>query len=194
MPEHAGMGETPPAQLPGPHSAIGAEREPPSLERGDHLIGGPAGAERREHVGDRGGDFCVRVDDREAVVVVDEPDREMEAELAPLGRGPFRTVEPPHQEAQFRLAHRSLQAQQEAVVEVRQVVDAIGVDHQRVGQSGQLQQTRQVRRRAGQAGHLEAEDGPDLAQADPADQILEPAAVVGRAPRQTQVGVDHLDP
>src|SRR5664279_580956 len=49
-----------------------------------------------------------------------------------------------------------------------------------------------LRRRAGQAGYLEAEDGSDLAQTDSADQVLEPAAVVRGAPRQAQIRVDHL--
>ena len=110
------------------------------MNAADHLIGRPAGAERGEDVGDRGVHLGVRVDDRVAVVVVDVPDRQREAQLATLRRGPFGALEPPGQEVQLGLGHWFLQAQQEPVVEVGQVVDAIGVDDQRVGQAGQLQQ------------------------------------------------------
>jgi hypothetical protein len=38
---------------------------------------------------------------------------------------------------------------------------------------------RKVSRRAGQAGHLQAEDGTDLRQAHPTDQVFEPRTVIG---------------
>jgi hypothetical protein len=69
------MGEASPTQLTGPHPAVGAQREPAALERGDHLVGGPGGAEHGEHVAHCCLHLGVRVDDRGALVVVDEPDR-----------------------------------------------------------------------------------------------------------------------
>ena len=52
-PEHPGVGEPSPAQLAGPHPAIGAQRESSPLERRHDLIGRPAGTERGEEVSDR---------------------------------------------------------------------------------------------------------------------------------------------
>ena len=100
-PQHPGMGEPAPAQLTGPHPAVGAQRETPPLERGHDLIGGPAGAERGEHVGHRRLDLAVRVDDRGALVVVDEADRQREAQLAPLRRGSLGALQPAGEEVQL---------------------------------------------------------------------------------------------
>ena len=72
----------------------------------------------------------VRVDDGVALVVVDEADRQRETQLASLGRGPLGSLEPPGQEVQLGFGHGALQAEQEPVVEVGQVVDAVGVDDQ----------------------------------------------------------------
>ncbi len=138
------MGEPPPAQLAGPHPAVGAQREPPALERGDHLIGRPAGPEGGEHVSHRRLDLGVGVDHGVAVVVVDEPDRQREAQLPPAGGGTFGALQAAGQEVQLGLRHRPLEPQQQTIVEVRQVVDPVGVDDQGVGQAGQLQQAGQV--------------------------------------------------
>jgi hypothetical protein len=108
---------------------VGAQREASSLKRGHDLVGGPAGAEGGEQVGDRGRHLRVRVHHRGALVVVDIADRQREAQLAPLRRGPLGALEPAGQQVQLGLAHRALQAQQQPVVEVGQVVDAVGVDH-----------------------------------------------------------------
>ncbi len=60
-----------PAQLPGPGSAVGAQREAPVGERGDHTVGRAARGEGGEQVTDRGLDLGVGVDDDLAGVVVD---------------------------------------------------------------------------------------------------------------------------
>ena len=91
------------------------------------------------------------------------------------------------------LAHLALESQQEPVVDVGQVIDAVVVDDQGVSEAGQLQQAGQVRVGAGKPGDLQPEHRPDLAQAHPGDQLLEPFPVAGAAPGQAQVGVDHLD-
>ena len=77
--EHPGVGQPAPAQLAGPHPAVGAQREASTLERGHHLVGGPAAAEGGEQVGHRGLHLGVRVHHRGAIVVVDVADRQREA-------------------------------------------------------------------------------------------------------------------
>jgi hypothetical protein len=71
------------------------------LNAGDDLIRGPAGPERGEHVADGGLDLDVRVDDRDALVVVDEPDRQRETQLAAFGGRPLGTLEPTGKEMQL---------------------------------------------------------------------------------------------
>ena len=128
-----------------------------------------------------------------SVVVVDQPDGQRDAQLAAAGGGPLGLVHPAGQPVELCLAHLALEAQQEPVVDVGQVIDAVVVDDQGVGQAGQLQQAGQVRVGAGKPGDLQPEHRPDLAQAHPGDQVLEPVPVAGAAPGQAQVGVDHLD-
>ena len=57
-----------------------------------------------------------------------------------------------------------------------QVVDPVGVDHQRVGQPAVLKQPLGLGARARQPRDLKAEDRADLTQAHARDQLLEPPA------------------
>jgi hypothetical protein len=180
-PGRADMGEPAPAQLPGPHSAVGSARETPPSERPGHPVGRAGLRERGEYIADRGGDLGVRVDNDLAVLVVDEPDRQRHAQLTPGRGGSFGLLQPAGQPVQLGLRHLALHAQQQPVVDVAQVIDAVVVDHQGVGQAGQFQQAGQVGVGAGQPGDLETEHRPDLAQTHPGDQRLEPVAVRGAA-------------
>ena len=102
-PGRAGMGESAPAQLPGPRPAVGAARESASGERAGHAVGGAGLGERGEHIADRGGDLGVGVDDDLAVVVVDEPDRQRHPQLAAGRGGPFGLLQPAGQPVQLGL-------------------------------------------------------------------------------------------
>src|SRR6266511_499230 len=99
-------------------------------------------------------------------------------ELHPRHRSSSRRVHSQRAPSR-RTAHRALQPQQQPVVEVGQLVNAVSIDHQRVDEPSQLQQAGQVGRRAGQARHLQAENGADLAQAHPPHQLLVTRAVLG---------------
>jgi hypothetical protein len=192
-PGSTGMGEPAPPQLPGPHPAIGAARETPAGERPGHPVSRPGGGERGEHVADHGGDLLVRVDDHGVLVVVDEPDRQRDAQLAAAGGSPLGLVHPAGQPVQLCFAHLALKPEKEPVVDVGQLIDAVAVDDQGGCQAGQLQQAGQVGVGAGKPGDLQPEHRPDLAQAHPGDQLLEPFPVAGAAAGQAQVGVDDLD-
>ena len=192
-PGGAGVGEPAPPQLPGPCPAVGAAREPPPGERPGHPVGRPGGGERGEHVADRGGDLLIRIDGHAAVIVVDQADRQRDAQLAAPGGGLLGLVHPAGQPVELCFRHLALESQQQPVVDVGQVIDAVVVDDQGGCQAGQFQQAGQVRVGAGKPGDFQAEHRPDLAQADPGDQVLEPVAVRCRAPGQAQVGIDHLD-
>jgi len=163
------VGQPAPAQLPGPHPAVGTAREPPPGERPGHPVSRPGGGERGEHVTDRGGDLLIRIDDHHAVIVIDQPDRQRDAQLAAARGGPLGLVHPAGQPVQLSLAHLALEAQQQPVVDIGQVVNTVVVDDQGRGQAGQLQQPGEVGVGPGQAGDLQAEHRPDLAQAHPGD-------------------------
>ena len=192
-PQHPGVGELAPAQLPRPRAAVGAQREPPARERGDHPVGRPARGERREHVPDRGLDPGIGVDHDIPGVVVDQPDRQRGAQLAAPGRSALVRLQPLGHHVQFHFSHGALEPQDDAVVHVGGIVDAVGVDQQRAGDPGEFRQPGHVGIGPGQPGDLDAEDRPDLAGADPGDQVGE--SLPGHPPLagDPQVGVDHLD-
>lgn len=65
-----------------------------------------------EYVGDSRLHLTVGVDDGVALVVVDEPDGQREAQLSPLGRGSLGTLKATGEEVQLGLGHGALQAEQ----------------------------------------------------------------------------------
>ena len=185
-PQRPGVRQPAPSQLPGPDPPIGPQREPPPNERGHHLERRAARGERGEDVPDGPLHLLIRVDHADTLVVVAVADRQRETQLAAFGRGPFRALQPARQQVQLTLGHTALQPEQEAVVDVREIVDTVGVHQQRIRQTGQLQQAGEVRRRAGQPGHLQPEDRPDLAQTHLGHQVAEALAVGTEPPGHPQ--------
>ena len=79
----------------------------------------------------------------------------------------------------FCLRHCRLQAKQKPVVEKVEVVGAIGIHNQGVGDATKLQETLEVRGAPRQTRDFESEDSSNAAQADTADDILEADAPRG---------------
>ena len=77
----------------------------------------------------------------------------------------------------FGFAHRALQTQQETIVEVCRIVDAVFIQDQRVSQRTDLQQAMPVHRVAGQARDFQAQHDSGPAQTDLAHQPLESFAI-----------------
>jgi hypothetical protein len=94
---------------------------------------------------------------------------------------------------QLRFAHRPLQAQQQAIVEVSRIVNTVLVENQRAGERSEFQQTMPVGIVARQAGYLQAEYDARVTQRYFADQMLESVAVLGVCAGDTQVSVDRVD-
>jgi hypothetical protein len=185
------VGQAIPTDLAGPSSAICSSREGPVMEGADHAIGGAGGRERAEHVGHRSTDLLVGINHDLASIVVDVAGRERTTKFSAASGGLPGLLQTARQDVQLGLGHRSLQAQEEPVVEVPQVVDAIAIDDQGIGQVAELEQSLEVGGVAGQARHLEAQDGTYLAHADPAHQVLEAWPKRRAATRETEVAVDH---
>ncbi len=123
---------------------------------------------------------------------MDVADRQRGAQLAAQGGGALGLVQPPGHHVQLHLPHGALEAQQHPIVDIGGVVDAVWVDQQGCRDPGELHQPGHVGVAAGQPGDLDPKDRPDLAPADPHDQLVEPFP--GHAPPagDPQVGVDHL--
>jgi hypothetical protein len=161
-----------PPQLARPRPAPRALREPPALERAKHPIRRAGLQERGEHVSDRRLHLLIRVDDRQAVLVIDETDRESEAQLAALRRRALGALQPAGHHVQLSLRHLRLEPQQQPIVEVLQVIDPVSVQHQGVGQRAELKQPQEVRVVARQPRDLQPKDRADLPQTHPRDQLL----------------------
>ena len=168
--------EAAPAQLARPRAAVGAAREPPAGEHADHAVGRAGLPKRFEHVGDCCLHLLVGVDDRVGLGVVDQADRQRETQLAALGRVALGALQPHPHHVQLGLRELTLDPEDQLIVEIPEVVDPIGVDHQRVGQPAVLKQPLRLRRGARQPRDLQAEDRADLTQANARDQLLEPPA------------------
>ena len=119
--------------------------------------------------------------------VVDEPDRQRRLQLAAARLGQDAALQAGADEVQLGLAHRAFEAEQQPVVEVAGVVEAVLVADQRPGERADLEQPVPVGVVAGQARDLEAEHDPGLAQADLGDQALE-ALAAGRRGARTGPG------
>lgn len=183
-----------PPQLARPRAAVCAAGEAPVLEDADDAVRRAGLNERLEQIADRCLDLLVGVDDRLALVVVEEADREREVQLAALGRVTLGALQPHRHHVQLGLRELPFDAEYELIVEIPQVVDPVGVDHQRVGQPAVLKQPLGLRARARQPRDLKPEDRADLAQAHATDQLLIPPARLRVAARDAEIAVDGQDP
>lgn len=89
--------------------------------------------------------------------------------------------------------HRALEAEQQAIIEVRRIVDAVFIENQGLGEGAHLQQPMPVARVPGQARHLQAQHDADARHPHFAHQLLEALAIGDRCGRLPLVAVDHDD-
>jgi hypothetical protein len=118
-------------------------------------------------------DMCIRVQYDVTDGVIDKPHREGTAVLASVGLGGDSTAQPRLEHMKFRLAHRTFQTEQEAVIECRRVVDSVFVKDKRIGESTYLQQAVPVSVVPRQAGDLKPHDNAGLSHPHVGDQLLE---------------------
>src|SRR3954466_3984670 len=97
--------------------------------------GGGAGAlEGAEQHANGALDACVGIEPDALVRIVDESDRQPHPELAALGLVEDPAAQPRAQYVELGFTHRALEAEQQAVVEVRRVVHAVLIEDQRARQ------------------------------------------------------------
>src|SRR5207249_5608574 len=132
--------ELPPEDLALGRSRPRAPRKgEPLRAEGLHRRGGRAGApEGREEEADGLLDLLVGVEDHAVVRVVAEADGQRRLELAAARLVEDAAPQPRPEDMQLRLTHRALEAEQEPVVEVRRIVDAILVEDEGVRERADL--------------------------------------------------------
>ena len=171
----------------------GGEAQPLAVE-GLHDGARRAGAlEGGEQVAERLLDALVGVERDLAGGVGDEPDRQRQRQLAAAGLGEDAPAQARAQEVQLRLRHLPLEPEQQPVVELARVVEAVLVQDQRLGERADLEQPVPIGVVAGEAGDLEPEHDPGPADPDLPDEALEALAVGGGGARAALVLVDHDD-
>ena len=178
----AGIGDL----LQRPAQALLAQPQPGGPHR-------PARCELPEYGPQDAGDGLVGVEaDLPVSLTPDQAHGKPAAQLAAGGLVPDPAFQPRTQHMQLTLGHDALHAQDEPVVEQRRMVDAISIGNQRVAHPGQVQPVpgRVIPR---QAGGLQRQDDPDLAECDLRDHALEPVPLPGHRPGDAQVAVDDPD-
>ena len=160
----------------------------------DHLTGRAHAREGLEEVGDRLPDLRVGVEDDVAGRVVDKARGQRAAILAAPDLVEDPAAQSRLEDVQLGLAHRSLQPEQQAVVEVRWIVHAILVEDQRVGERADLQQPVPVGVVPRQTRDLEPHDDARAPHAHLGDQALKALAPSRRGARLALIAVDDDDP
>ena len=107
------------------------------------------------------------------LAIPDVTDRNGNAELATRRLGACGLQHASAQHTEFKLADRSLHAEQQAIVGVTGIIDAILIDHSRFGEAAQLQQMVPIPAIASDPRRLEAKYRSDLASTQPSDKPLE---------------------
>lgn len=186
----------PPDQLPlvrpsaQPHPQLDAVVDQPAQHPMQRAELGELGKHQPHHRLDLLVGIQRRLSRRAAHIAGRQPDGQLSSPRLGLLAGQHPLLE----QVQLGLAHRPLQPQQQPVVVVHRVVDAIGVGQQRTRQRAQLQQLIPVGARAGQPRHLNAQHQPHMAHSDLGDQPTEPHPAGSAGPGFTEILIDHQHP
>ena len=116
-----------------------------------------------------------------------------ERELAAAGLSQLTFVQALLEHVQLRLAHGSFEAEEQAVVVLGGIVDAVEVRDQGRKKRADLQELMPVLRRARKTGHLHAQDEPHVVEADLRNQPRESLPAFGAASGFTQILIDDED-
>src|SRR5262249_31434027 len=102
--------------------------------------------------------------DLTVLIAPDEADREATPELAASCLIANAAVEARAQHMQLGLAHRAFETEQQAVVEERRMIDAVGIADQCVGETRQIDEPVPIGVIAGEPRDLEAEHETDTCE------------------------------
>ena len=138
-------------------------------------------------------DLRIRVEDHPTLAVVREADGQGRLELSAPGLAEHASAQPGSQHVELGFGHRALEPEEQPIVEVARVVDAVFIEDERIGEGADLEQAMPVGRVAGQAGDLEAHHQAGPAHAHFRDQMLEAFALDGRGSGLALVAVDDDD-
>ena len=128
-----------------------------------------------------------------AARVAHETDRQGERKLAPLGFGDQAGRQAAADGMQFELGYGPLETEQQATIGAAGIVDPVAIGDQAAAQPANVEERIPIGAVAREPRHVDRQDQPDLAEPDPADELLEAAAPRGRGAAQAEIGIDHVD-
>ena len=168
--------------------AFGAEPEPDPACRAE--LG-----EALEDRADGAGDGLIGMEEDFTILFSpNEADRQTATQFPASGLVADAAVEPGANDVQLRFAHRALEAEQQAIVEQRRMIDAVVVADERVGDAAQFQQAIPIRIVPRQARDFQSEDDAHVSQGHFAGEASEAGALVGAGAGQPEIFIDddHL--
>ena len=193
---HPGAAGTAPGQLPalGPFPLPDSQLDAVIREKPQHGAHRAQPLEQAEDQAYHGAHLLIRIQHHFTGQTAHQPGRQRHRQLAAAGLGDPPGPHPLLDQMQLSLADGALQAQQQPVVVLGRVINAVQVAQQRPGQRAQLQQLMPLPARPGQPGHLDAQHDPHMIQPYLGDQPREARTRVGAGGRMPQVLIDHQHP
>ena len=138
-------------------------------------------------------DLLVRIKHQPAEPIVSKTDWRTQEQFAARCLIQNPALKTCSQHMEFGFAHRALQPEQQPIVEMSRIIDAVLVENQGIGQSADLEKSMPVHRVSREPGHLKPEDDAGTSEADFRDKTLESFPVGGRSPGLAEVGIDDYD-
>ena len=138
-------------------------------------------------------DLLIGIEDDLAGGVVGQPGGQPEAELTGPGLLQFAPQQPRSEPVQLGFAHRALDPQEESVVVLSRIINAVLVDDEGIGQATDLDETIPVAAGPRQPRGFQAQDGAGAAESNLGHQVLEAVAAEGGGPGVPLILVDDLD-
>src|SRR3954469_14174167 len=129
----------------------------------------------------------VRINNDAADRVINKSDWQGHLKLPPFGFVECTTAQTSPQQMQLCLAHRSFQTEQQPIVEMCRIIEAVFVEDQRASEGADLQQPMPVTAVTGQSGDLEPEYQSGSPKTHFSHQALETNAVRGGGSRLAEV-------
>ena len=154
---------------------------------------GPQFLEGREDQVHRLLDLLIGIQHELAGGVVDQPGGWPVAELAGLGLLELGSQQPRPNPVQLGGAHGALDPQDQAVVVLGGIINAVFVDDEGVGQAADFNEAIPVAATAGQSRGFQTQNGAGAAETDLGHQVLEAIASEGGGPGESLVLIDDLD-
>src|SRR5574341_1186888 len=159
-----------------------------------HLPRGAEFGETIEHRANGAGDSLVGMEPHLAILLAPEKaDRQAAAQFAAGGLVADAAFQTRANDMKPGFTQGALQAEHQAIVEQRRMVEAVAVSDQGVGHAAQIQQTIPVCIVARQPRDFQAEHNPDPSQSDFTDHAREAGAVGGAGAGEAEVFIDHSD-